>query len=82
VPEDEKGNIAAPAGTISTAGRSCEMRQELEAIEATMRRIRDLSKGLPFPDDLSDLEKSLGRIEGGMDAIIEKAEQIPAADEL
>jgi hypothetical protein len=58
-----------------------ELRRELEAIEATMERIRDLSRELPGPDDFNDMETSLGNIDSTMDAIIEKDGQIPTAEE-
>jgi hypothetical protein len=89
-----------------------ELRQELEAVEATMERIRELWQSAEFPtaeelydlgknasdllstleaipvavenlppaNDLDDLDAAVRNISGSMDAIIEKASEMPEID--
>jgi len=60
-----------------------ELRQELEAIEATMERIKDLwlSNDFPSADNFEDLARAVGDISSEMDSIQEKTEELPTADE-
>jgi hypothetical protein len=60
------------------------LRAELEAIEATMMRIKALWRSPDYPssDELKELAKTVQGISAFMDDIIVKAEQMPSADEL
>jgi len=60
-----------------------ELRQELEAIEATMERIKDLwmSNDFPSADNFEDLARAVGGIRSEMDSIEDKAGNMPTADE-
>ena len=60
-----------------------ELRQELEAIEATMERIKDLwlSSDFPSADNFEDLARAVGEISSEMDSIQEKTDELPTADE-
>jgi hypothetical protein len=59
-----------------------QLTAKLAAIEALMRSIKDLwnSKAFPSVDDLADLGRSMGKIRGTMEAIIEKDSAMPTAD--
>jgi hypothetical protein len=76
-----------------TLDEARQLRQELEAIEATMKRIQALWHGQDFkkafaseafPDatNLEDLDQVVGNIRGNMEAIIGKADELPTADSL
>jgi hypothetical protein len=60
-----------------------ELRQELEAIEAAMERIKGLwlSEDFPTADDLKDLANAAGGIASDMEGIIAKDKQVPSADD-
>jgi hypothetical protein len=60
-----------------------ELRQELEAIEATTQRIKALwnSREFPTPDTLEDLSKPVSSIECSMLGIIEKSNELPSSTE-
>ena len=60
-----------------------QLTAKLAAIEALMRSIKALwnSKDFPSVDDLTDLARSMGAIRGTMEAIIEKADEMPAASQ-
>jgi hypothetical protein len=64
--------------TTMDLGEARELREELEAIEALMDRIKAKAKEMP---DLADLEATAGTILGTMQAVIEKAEDMPGEDE-
>jgi hypothetical protein len=59
-----------------------QLTAKLAAIEALMRSIKDLwnSKSFPSVDHLADLGRSMGKIRGTMEAIIEKDSAMPTAD--
>jgi hypothetical protein len=57
-----------------------ELREELEAIEATMHRIKELWNDKSFPcggGDIVELGKDFGKVLEVMEAIIEKAGEMP-----
>ncbi len=61
-----------------------QLRQELEAIEATMKRIRKLWLAREFPSakELKDLQDRVESIEFTMNSIIQKAGRLPSADDV
>jgi hypothetical protein len=59
-----------------------ELRLELDRIEASMRRIKDLWEQLPSANDLDELGNVVCEIASGMDDIVEKAKQLPKPDEV
>lgn len=61
-----------------------ELRAELNAIEATMQRIKDLWLSADFPsaDDLDDLARTVGGISAQLEGIPAKVEQLPTDDDL
>jgi predicted nuclease with TOPRIM domain len=59
-----------------------ELRQELEAIEATMERIKELWEELPDPNGLADLKEEAQRTWADLSVIKEVWEELPAAEDL
>ena len=61
-----------------------QLRQELEAIEATMKRIRKLwlTREFPSAKELKDQQDRVESIEFTMNSIIQKADRLPTADDV
>jgi hypothetical protein len=60
-----------------------ELREELEAVEATMRRIKELwlSDDFPSGEQLEELARAVGNIAASMEQIQEAADKLPTADD-
>jgi hypothetical protein len=67
-----------------TVDEAKELRQELEGVEATMLRIMELwaSPGFPAAEEMEELSKELSCVEATMQSCIDKAAEMPAADEV
>jgi hypothetical protein len=59
-----------------------ELRQELEAIEAAMQRIKILAEELPTADELENLADVVRDISSPLDNIVQQAERLPSPKEL
>jgi hypothetical protein len=62
--------------------RARELRQELEAIEAMIQRIKALAEELPTADELENLADVVRDISSQMDNIVHQAGRLPSVKEL
>jgi hypothetical protein len=79
LPMERCGAVPLPTGSPPmNLDRARELRQELDAIEATMQRIKVLAEELPTADELENLADVVRDSSSHLDHIVQQTEKLPA----